>query len=194
MSKSAFKIPLQTEVATYMGQKKGWPPAFCDYYAEKFWNHYQASGWKLSNGNTMKDWMAAFNANWQTLKFKEDIDKLNTIQSQWNASVFAEKVKQGDVGDEWHQLDLELEKYKKHPTYMPFDSFGKWYPLIANAKLLRKISPEEREELLKIYEGDIEKCKCAAVKMTFDSYAMTGLTFSHLIKLRNQLNGSGGGN
>lgn len=72
-----FKAPAQEEVAEYMKTKKPeWPADFVMYYAERFWNHYQASGWKLSNGNAMKDWRAAFNANWQTLKFKEDIDKL----------------------------------------------------------------------------------------------------------------------
>jgi hypothetical protein len=73
----SMKIPLQSEVAKYMNEKMGWDKDFCRYYADKFWNHYQAQGWKLSNGNSMKDWQAAFNSQWQTPKFKEDIDKLN---------------------------------------------------------------------------------------------------------------------
>ena len=77
-----MKIPLQSEVAKYMEEKTGWNKDFCQYYADKFWNHYQAQGWKLANGNAMKDWKAAFNSQWQTPKFKEDIDKLNSCKSK----------------------------------------------------------------------------------------------------------------
>jgi hypothetical protein len=77
-----MKIPLQTEVARYMEEKMNWPQDFCFYYAEKFWNYYQAQGWKLSNGNAMKDWKAAFNSNWQSPKFKEDIERLNSVKKK----------------------------------------------------------------------------------------------------------------
>lgn len=78
-----FAIPLQSDVVQHVVEKKPeWPREFAEYYAHKFWNHYQAQGWKLSNGNAMKDWKAAFNANWQTLKFKEDIDSLAVAQAK----------------------------------------------------------------------------------------------------------------
>lgn len=77
-----FAIPSQADVAEYIRNKKPeWPPEFADYYADRFWNHYQASGWKLSNGNSIKDWKACFNANWQHLKFKEDLDSLAKAQA-----------------------------------------------------------------------------------------------------------------
>ena len=193
MSKSAFKIPLQTEVSDYMVQKRGWTKAFCDYYAEKFWNHYQAAGWRLSNGNPMKDWQAAFNATWQNLKFKEDIDTFNRLEAANKISVFREQLQKGEVGDEWEQLDALLAKYKQHPTSVPFESFGPWYPVIAEAKMLRKFTNEERQAILQAYEGDLDKCKCAAVQQTFDSYVMSGVTFGHIIKVRQQLNGSNNG-
>lgn len=77
-----FKIPLKTEIEKYMREKKGWPESFCIYYSEKFWANYQASGWKLSNGNAMKDWQAAFCSNWQNLKYKEDIEMLAQCQKK----------------------------------------------------------------------------------------------------------------
>jgi len=82
-----MKIPLQSEVAKYMNEKMGWDKDFCRYYADKFWNHYQAQGWKLANGNAMKDWKAAFNSQWQTPKFKEDIDKLNEAKKSKIANI-----------------------------------------------------------------------------------------------------------
>lgn len=75
-----MSIPLTTTVQAYIKEKMGWPDAFCKYYAEKFWNHYQSQGWKLSNGNAMKDWRAAFSSNWQTPKYKEDLEKLNAAK------------------------------------------------------------------------------------------------------------------
>ena len=46
-----MKIPLQSEIARFIEEKMGWPVEFCTYYSDRFWNHYQAQGWKLSNGN-----------------------------------------------------------------------------------------------------------------------------------------------
>lgn len=82
--KGKMKIPLQSEIASYMGEKMGWNKEFCTYYADKFWNYYNAQGWKLSNGNSMKDWKSAFNAQWQKPKFQEDIDLLNKTNKKRN--------------------------------------------------------------------------------------------------------------
>lgn len=71
-----MKIPLQSEIAKYMHEKMNWQMDFCNHYADKFWNYYNAQGWKLSNGNTMKDWQSAFNAQWKIPKDKTDLELL----------------------------------------------------------------------------------------------------------------------
>lgn len=77
-----FTVPLQTTVAAYIREKKGWPEAFCHHYAERFWNHYQAQGWRLSNNVPMKDWRAAFNSQWQKPKYEEDQQLLARLQEK----------------------------------------------------------------------------------------------------------------
>jgi hypothetical protein len=101
---SKMKIPLQSEIAKYMAEKMGWREEFCTYYADKFWNHYQAQGWKLANGNLMKDWKAAFNSQWQQPKFKDDIEKLNESKK-----VDVSKLSKMEMVD---FLDVTLSLYK----------------------------------------------------------------------------------
>src|SRR5213592_134315 len=110
-----FTIPLQTEVSKYIREKKGWPQSFCDHYADKFWNHYQASGWKLSSGNSVKDWKACFNAKWQQLKFKEDIELLNRLTGKMNGPP--------RIGPEtdFDRLDLFIEQMKRPGVDIPFE-------------------------------------------------------------------------
>lgn len=184
---SKFKAPSIEEVAGHMQSKMGWPAEFCAYYAEKFWNHYQASGWKLSNGNSMKDWRAAFASNWKTIKFAEDLTFYNRCVAAAKASLFNQPVRNGSVGSEWTELDRLLAQYAQRPTSIPFEEFGKWYMLIAKNKLLINFSQEDIDEIKKIYEGDQAKCRCAAVVKTFDAYVMNGMNFSKIIETRSRL-------
>lgn len=173
--RTSFKIPLQSEVEKYIKERKGWPDNFCRHYAEKFWNHYQASGWKLSSGNSIKDWKACFNAQWQVLKFKEDIDMLNGFKPK-------ETVTGSTIG-EVNRLDQFLQKYISRPGDIPFDAFGRWYEYMKAEKLLT-ISKEKGLELMEIYKGNKEKCRCAAVQITLDGYVKGGFTFSKIFELR----------
>ena len=179
--RTAFKIPLQSEVSLYIETKKNWPKTFCDYYAEKFWNHYQASGWKLSNGNSIKDWKAAFNSQWQVPKYKEDIELLTKSMKTSETKSVANGTT--DV----NQLDRLLNKYKQHPTEVSFKEFGKWYDLLKSEKLLRQFSKQDIEDIRVTYNNDNEKCRCACVQMTFDSYANTNLTFGSIMEIRQRL-------
>lgn len=75
----------------------GWDISFCNHYADKFWNYYNAQGWKLSNGNTMKDWQSAFNAQWKIPKDKTDLElleksKKNIRMDSNNAIAFMDAV------------------------------------------------------------------------------------------------------
>lgn len=179
-----FKIPLQSEVSAYMRTKKGWPEKFCDYYAERFWNHYTASGWKLSNGNSIKDWKACFNAQWQILKFKEDIDFLNSSVG----GLYRPQIEQKQSMNDFERIDELLNRYLASPTSVPFDEFGKWYELMKEHRLLKSFTKEEVMSLQAVYNGDNKKCRCAAVQKTFDAYANSGKNITDIIKIRNKLN------
>jgi hypothetical protein len=89
MAKSSqpFIIPTEEEVAEYMKKyskekELNWPEDFCKYYAEKFWNAYNSSGWRLSagKGGLIKSWESCFKNNWKTLKYIEDITMLKACQ------------------------------------------------------------------------------------------------------------------
>lgn len=179
-----FKIPLQTEVFLYIKEKKGWPEKFCTYYAEKFWNNYQASGWKLSNGNAVKDWKACFNSQWQNLKYKEDIEFLNSLIGK-NGIIQSNGTK-APVND-FERLDRFMSEYFKRPADAKFESFGAWYEFMKENKLLKVFTRGEVFQLREIYGQDNQKCRCAAVQMSLDAYRNTGLKIMDLIKMRESL-------
>lgn len=181
----AFKIPLQSEVVVYIKSKMDWPQEFVNYYANRFWNHYQASGWKLSNGNAMKDWKACFNSNWQVLKFKEDIEMLNRFRPKGSldTSVKPPSPKPSNMIEELDQL---LEKYTLHPTEVPFTALSKYYEYMKAERLLKPLTSLEINDLWNVY-GDNIKCRCACVQMTMDGYVKGGITFSKVMELRLKL-------
>lgn len=179
-----FKIPLQSEVSVYMRTKRGWPEKFCDYYAERFWNHYTASGWKLSNGNAIKDWKACFNAQWQTLKFKEDIDYLNGVAG---TTVFKAPEQKKEFNSEADRLDAFITRYCERPTEIPFDDFEKWYDFMKTEGLLKTLTDEEKYDLKNVYGNNGGKLKAAWVQKTLDSYVNSGLKVSDIFKIRQRL-------
>ena len=177
--KTSFKIPLQTEVEMYMKEKMGWDDKFIRYYADKFWNHYQASGWKLSNGNRIKDWKACFNSQWKQPKYKEDIEKLNGV-------VLKQGIMENSI-KEVQELDELLEKYSQHPTSVPFREFGKYYDFLKAEKLLKPFSKMEVSDIQGAYGEDKFLCRCACVQLTIQGYVDSGFTFSKVFELRQKL-------
>lgn len=182
----AFKIPLQSEVEMYIKEKTGWPNEFVKYYSEKFWNHYQASGWKLSSGNSIKDWRACFNSQWKVPKYKEDIEMLYGKQSG-NYKTTPAIVKKMEPTTQIEKLDAFLRKYQERPTEVPFSDFGQWYDFMKSEKLLKPLTKGEVNNLLSIYNGDNGKCRCACVQMTLDGYVMGGFTFDKVYEIRKRL-------
>lgn len=115
----AFTKPTINEVETFMNIKKPeWPAVFARYYAERFWNHYQSNGWKVSGRAAMKDWKAAICAQWMILKFREDKEHLDAClrsvshrvsmdaRAREGAGMFAAQDTLGKV----NPLDRALEK------------------------------------------------------------------------------------
>jgi hypothetical protein len=189
--KISFKIPLQSEVQAYMKQKKGWPDKFCEYYAEKFWNNYQAQGWKLSNGNPMKDWMACFNNQWQNLKYADDIavlQKFGGVQPAKVIHLMAPK-QQLVFNSEVDKLDALLTTYSHSPTSYSTEKIMKNWPSGAidrcykAIKDLRLWCPEITKKEL---EGKSEKeLKVFVIVRTLDWYGCKGWKFSDTLKVRN---------
>jgi hypothetical protein len=108
--RAAFQIPTMQEVIKFMDKTmKDWPTLFCEFYANKFWNSYQSKGWEISRGVRMKDWKAAFFAQWKDVKYKEDREMLDKClrslthrfhldeQKRASAGMFAEQETVGDV-------------------------------------------------------------------------------------------------
>lgn len=86
------------------------------------------------------------------------------------------------------KMDVELRRYKHHPTQFEFSDFGKWYDLLKENKLLKPYTKGQADELLNVYKGDKYKCRCAVVMQTFDEYAKTSVLFQEILELRNRLN------
>lgn len=166
--KNNFSIPLQSEVELYIKEKKGWPDAFCKYYAERFWNNYQAAGWKLSNGNTMKDWKAAFNSQWQTLKFKEDIDFLNKCLAKDPMVPAATK--------EIAYLNDCLSDYKAKWDRVAESQLSFIYDYMKERRMI-KMTQEEKEQAKEFCNGDIMKGKALAIKLIFNRMITNGSRF-----------------
>lgn len=161
-------VPLQTTVAAYMAEKMGWPPDFCKHYAERFWNHYQAQGWKLSNGNAMKDWRAAFNSQWQ--RVKDDHDR--EILSQMQAKVATEKREMDPVT----YLNQCLEAHSRG-QYKPKteEVLGIYDWLKANRRI--QLTHDEVEYILREKGNRRDQCRMLAVRILFDRMLREGKRF-----------------
>lgn len=155
----AFSIPLQTEVERYIKEKKGWPEKFVTYYAARFWNFYQSNGWKVSGRAAMKDWKAAFNSQWQTLKFKEDIDFMNKCMSKDPQTNGATK--------EICYLNDVLTDHKNHWDKIPDERYATIYDYMKERKII-VMTQEEKENAKKFCNGSVIKGKALAVRMIFD--------------------------
>ena len=166
--KAAFQIPTVEEIKAYMGERKDWPPKFIEYYAEKFWCHYQSNGWKVSGKAAMKDWRAAFVSQWQRPKFKEDIDFLNECLKHKPAII---KSMNGN-----EKLNSLLSQYKQNFESVPDETLIKAYDDMKEKGLIKL--PKEDVNLLRAsYVGNIEKGKAACVKMIFSKMINYGKTF-----------------
>lgn len=164
--RAGFEVPTIKEIADFMKEKKRWPESFCEYYAEKFWNNYAASGWKLSNGNSMKSWQAAFMAQWQNIRYQVDIEYLNNCLK--NKPVVQNK------SDGW--LNELLAKYKHNFESVAEETLIKAYDYMKQNRLI-KLEKYEVNLLKASYGNNVEKGKAACVKMIFSKMVNYGKRF-----------------
>jgi len=178
----AFKVPLQSEVQAYIQEKKGWPEKFCKYYAERFWNFYQSNGWRVSGKAAMKDWKAAFNSQWQTLKFKEDIDFLNAcLKSEQGQTRLAGQASAETGGSDKTVMYMDelLAYYEKNWDKVEEARLASCYDWLKEQRLMR-ITKEEGQMAQQACGGDIRKGKAICVKILFDKMITRGQTFKQL--------------
>lgn len=85
------------------------------------------------------------------------------------------------------KLDAMLNAYKAKFEAFKLEEFAVWYEYLKAEKLLRTFTKEDVEMIRNAYGNDNKKCRAAAVKMTFDSYINSDLTFGHIIGIRRKL-------
>jgi len=163
----SFQIPLQTEIEKHIKEKKGWPEQFCRYYAERFWNFYNSNGWKVSGRAAMKSWQSAFAAQWQTLKFKEDIEFLNKCMSK-------EPSINGATREICYLNDC-LVDYRKNYDSIPKERYVALYDYLKEKKLIRMTRAEI--ESVKEFYNDVRKGKEMCIKIIFDRMITNGERF-----------------
>lgn len=164
--KAAFSVPTVDQVKAYMKEKKGWPDKFIDYYAEKFWNTYEASGWRLSNGNKMKSWTAAFNAQWQDIRYQQDRDMLNECRKTHLTVVQTQN----------NYLNQLLTQYRKNFDSVSSEALVAAYDYLKENKLM-KLSPDEKDLIKRTYGNNVEKGKAACVITLFNNMINYGKHF-----------------
>jgi hypothetical protein len=165
-----MKIPLQTEVAKFMGEKMGWPEEFCLHYANKFWNYYQAQGWKLSNGNAMKDWKAAFCSQWQTIKYQDDIDKLKACKKQIKDMATHEALRFFDGILTAYKGGLKPDKESAMQMYEYLKTLG-IIKLSREEIDMCRVKAGNNNDIAKLWALSIFLDKMVANELTFKTYA-----------------------
>lgn len=164
-----FKVPLQSEVAVYIKQKKNWPEEFVNYYTERFWSFYQSNGWKVSGKAAMKDWKAAFNSQWQVLKFKEDIEFFNKCKP-------VETISKKHSDQNLNYINEVMAEYKRSFENVKKETLAHIYDYLKSQKLLM-LTKEQCQEVKEIYSERIMEGKAACVSITFQKMINQGKQF-----------------
>jgi hypothetical protein len=167
----AFVVPSIEEISAFMKlKKKKWPKAFCDWYAEKFFHGYSASGWKLSagRGGKMKSWTSAFLNNWQMLKYPEDLAMLKALTP---------KPKPVDQ-DTLDFMNERLSEYRRGLDCGEM-AMAACYDWCKEQGFFKKLSEESRAKGIEISRTDLTKAKAFMVGVLFDSMVNQLITFDY---------------
>lgn len=169
--------PTIKEVEDYILVKKpDWPLLFIEYYAAKFWNHYEASGWKLSGGNLVKNWQACFNSNWQEVKY----DSVQLLQKYTAQQVTAKKIviekRNGEFTPEY--MNEVLVDYKKNYSTISSETLSAYY-FWMKARGFIKITPDEVVKIKELYSDKRIEGMAACVRISFDKMINYCITFTY---------------
>lgn len=169
--------PSEEEVSEYIQTKMCWPKSFSEYYGSKFWNFYESKGWMIGK-NSMKNWKAAFNGQWQTIKDQRDEMKLTQAlrkQAEETArNSFKIESSTNDVKNrEFDYINDILESYFEHPTWVTNETLSPIYDFL---KINKLICLDKSECEICRSMGEI-KGKAQAVKFLFDRMIKEQKTF-----------------
>lgn len=139
--KKKFVVPTIKEVEDYILEKKSeWPMLFIQFYAAKFWNHYEAAGWRLSSGNKIVSWTACFNSQWQEVKYDcVEVLRKFILQQAPEKKVVIEKRNGVFTVDYMNQM---LNHYKKHHDIYKPDVLASYFDWMKDKGCL-KLTQEE---------------------------------------------------
>lgn len=113
----------------------------------------------------MKNWKAAFNSQWQTIKFQEDEKKLIQCLRKEESDKKNDISEKGEIMDKTViYLNYILSQYQRHPTW------------IDNSQLIPIYDHLKAEKAIKLNSDEVEICKqmgpekgkAQAVKFLFD--------------------------
>jgi len=166
-----FQPPSILDIVEFVsGKNLGWPQSFVEYISEKFWNHYEAQGWVLSNRVPMKSWTAAFNSNWKGLPFEDDRKKL----AEMKVKTMVQPVM---INNSTDQTPAYIETLFQDFKAGRIDSY-KW--LRENGHLA--FSAQETEGLIRDAGNEKWYGRFLSVRLFFRKLIEQGLTFQEYIK------------
>lgn len=169
-SAKKFVAPTIQEIEDYIREKRSseWPEKFIVYYAENFYNHYTAVGWRARGGLSIKDWKACFNNTWRVVKY-EALDFLKQCQRDQPTK----KVNSNPLnGSLFIELNCEvmnevLRDYKKNYAKIAIEKLATYYNWLKERKLII-LDKEEASDIKKMYNGNETEGKAACVRISFD--------------------------
>ena len=175
-----FTIPTVIDIVEFIASRNlGWPQSFIEYYAERFWNHYTAQGWVLSNGVRMKNWQAAFNSNWRELKYEDDRKKLAEMKvRQMDTRPITNSTDQTPA-----YIDTLLDDFKDgKPDRQLMAGVYKW--LWSNGYM--QFTAKEVEGLVRDAGNERWYGRFLSVRLFFKKLIEQNITFHDFISSRNQ--------
>lgn len=170
-----FVIPTIEEISDYMFEyskkkKTNWHKVFCDWYAEKFWNAYNSTGWKLSagKGGKMKSWTSAFKNNWQTLKY-ECVEMLQKLTPK-------PKPVDRDTLDFVNEI---LTEYRQNKDSIDEIRTASCYEWCKEQGFFLRLTQDQRQECIEISKKDLTNARSCMVRYLFDYMVSNLLTFNY---------------
>lgn len=171
-----FVIPTIQEISDcmfeYTKRKKiNWPKGFCDWYAEKFFNSYEKSGWRLSagKGGPVKNWQACFKSEWVTLKYSGDISMLDKLTP---------KIKPVDR-DTLDFVNEILTEYRQNKDSIDEIRTASCYEWCKEQGFFLRLTQDQRQECIEISKKDLTNARSCMVRYLFDYMVSNLLTFNY---------------
>lgn len=169
-SKSTFVIPTINEVAQMMKNKcPKWPEKFILYYSERFHSHYESNGWKVGGRGAMKNFTAAFTSQWKRLRFKEDMDMLDSLTPK-------PKPVDKDTLDYVNEI---LTEYRKDADAVEEIRTASCYEWCKEQGFFLRLTQDQRNECIDISKQDLTKARSVMVRYLFDYMVSNLLTFNY---------------